>query len=176
MTAILLSVWFIGAGQEKFFGVMPLESGRVVYTVIVEFDSAKSKDDIYMRLKEWAVNNYVSQKDALQTDDKAGGFLAYSGNLLVQAKQASYLVYHTLKFYVKENKYKIVFDDLYTYNLLLERLVGSADKVPIEDFAKGVKQKKHEMLRKELIEIDDVINSKIDLIIKAANSKSSFDF
>lgn len=173
-----------GFSQERFYEIMPMDNGRVVYSLIIDVDSL-SKDIIYGKLKEWAVDHYGSQKAALQSEDKESGFIAYKGYMkavgygiggLLNGKEMAYHLFHTLKFYVKDGKYRIVVDDIRTYNLTEERIIGSAEQHPIEDRGKGQKKKFYEKFKKDIASFDRSIDAMINSIVSAVKNKSSFDF
>src|SRR5258706_5530927 len=110
-------------GQDSLlYNVFPLIKGKVNYTKIFEIDSAK-KDQLFTKIKDWAVNSYVSQQATLQAEDKEAGYIAYKGYLpvtlhytagILKGKPYQVDVYHTLTFYIKDGKVKIVFTDLET--------------------------------------------------------------
>lgn len=184
ISAILLSLAIIKncQGQEKFYNTMPMENSKVVYTEIVSADSV-NKDILFAKIKDWAVNNYASQKATLQADDRETGYLAYKGFMVVLdgSKKANVMLYHTLKFYIKDGKFKIVFDDLYTCDPMIEALFGSAEKVPIErwgiDKNGNIIKKKLEKNTKDINSFDKSIGNLFESIKNSAlNNKSAFDF
>lgn len=188
-TCLLLAVSVIAISQEKFYGVMPMVDGKVNYTNIINADSL-TKDVLFAKIKDWAVNSYGSQKASLQAEDKDAGYIAYKGFLVVTAysvagifKGKPYTVhlYHTLKFYIKDGKYKVVFDDLYTHNLFVEKLVGPVEKEPIERWGKdknnNTPKKWLDEYTKDAMSMDKGINNLFNSMAEnITKDKSAFDF
>lgn len=118
---ILISLQ-INAQDSLLFGAFPFIDGKINYTTILSIDST-TKDNLFIKVKEWAVDSYKSQKSANQAEDKEMGYMAYKGFLktvlyykggILKGKPYSVDLYHTIKFYIKDNKIKIVFTDLET--------------------------------------------------------------
>lgn len=147
---LLISVFICAKSiaQDSLYKHLPLEGGKVSYTRIIEVDSAK-KDQLFTLIKDWAVDAYKSQKAAFQAEDKEAGYIAFKGYLPTRVKYhggivkgSSYRVdiYHTLKFYIKEGKVKIVFMDLESQSMdggsvYLERNSNyTIPKVPVENW------------------------------------------
>lgn len=117
---VLLLFTINSAGQEKFYEHLPLIDSSVNYTIIIKADSL-TKNQLFSKIKDWAVDSYKSQKATLQADDKEAGYLAYKGILITNHlytggiyRDKPYAVYasHLLKFYIKDEKVKVVFTDL----------------------------------------------------------------
>lgn len=118
--------------QREGYEMFPTEDGKITYTKIVNVDST-SKEKLYLKIKKWAVDSYGQQSATLQADDKEAGYIAYKGFLqtfykyppmgLLKLEQITKRdVYHTLKFFIKDNKVKIVMSDFKV-------------KISIEDFS-----------------------------------------
>lgn len=186
MIAVLLSAALIQdcTAQDKFYEIMPMVDGKVSYINVLDADSI-TKDKLFSKLKDWAVNTYGSQIATLQAEDKETGYLAYKGFLpvyafgqggLIKNKPYTIHLYHTLKFYIKDGKYKIVFDDLHTYSTLEASLLGSADRVPIESYGKNGKPKHKEGYKRDVASFHKSIYDLFDSIKKSVNDSSAFDF
>ncbi len=106
--------------------VFPLQ-----YDTIVELKDIP-KDQIYVRVKEWATKYFVSQKTVLQSDDKDGGLIMYKFSNTTYKSQSMGLYKLVLKnqldciasIYVKDGKARMILDNFYTH-LSGEDLVGS---------------------------------------------------
>lgn len=97
--------------------IFPQIDGQIIYTGIVQVDSAK-KDELFNRAKAWFVTQYKSANDVIQMEDKEAGILMGKG-LFVELYNFGFLVgpvsvnvYHTVKVYVKDGKYKYEITDL----------------------------------------------------------------
>lgn len=185
----LLLVNVSALSQEKFYGIMPMENGRVSYTKIVNADSM-TKEVLFAKIKDWAVNTYGSQKVAFDAEDREAGYIAYKGYLpavvhsvggILKGKPYTVHIYHTLRFYIRDGKYKVVFDDLYTYNLLAVSILGSTEKQPIEKWGKykndNTPKKWLDEYTRDAISMDDTINKLFDSMAEnITKGKSAFDF
>jgi hypothetical protein len=61
---------------------LPVDSsGNTVYTEVINLDST-SKNDLYLRAKEWFAKTYKSSQSVIQMDDKEGGVI--SGKALTE--------------------------------------------------------------------------------------------
>lgn len=106
--------------QEPAEGIFPLKDSAIYYERIITIDSA-NKSEILKRIKFWAVENIVSQKRALETEDKDGNYIIYKMNYsvpytspamkisIVNIKESkSFWNFHcTLKFELKDFKTKV---------------------------------------------------------------------
>lgn len=135
------------------------EENLVQYEKIIELDSL-SKKDISLRIKEWAINNFNSQKAALQSEDLEAGYILYQatttntytipkgwGFPLIGSKILSITneTKFSINFYIKENKFKIVVNNIINRGLsangiwydVVSTSVGErkidAPAVPVED-------------------------------------------
>src|SRR5258708_24434780 len=119
-TFVLFFVPSVSFTQDSLFhGVFPKKENRVSYEVVITIDST-SKNTLFSRAKNWAINQYNSQKDALQIDDKEAGILAYKGyfsNLFewpsrmgISPKE-EWEYWETFKILFKDNRAKIIITD-----------------------------------------------------------------
>ena len=106
--------------QEPAEGIFPLKDSTIYYEKIINIDSA-NKNEILKRIKFWAVENIVSQKRALETEDKDGNYIIYKMNysvpftspamkvsfVKIQESKVFWDFYCTLKFELKDFKTKI---------------------------------------------------------------------
>lgn len=184
-------------GQDTLlYDAFPLIGGKVNYTRVFEVDSVK-KNQLFTKIKDWAVNSYKSQKATLQAEDKEAGYIAYKGYLsttliyaggILKGKPYKVDVHHTLKFYIKDGKVKIVFTDLETVSHDLgSEFVADPDgpeHIRIENWESKINQysaKKQVKIRKYNKEVAKSINSQLanfleSLIKEIQKKQSEFDF
>jgi hypothetical protein len=189
---LLLSIR-LTAQDSLLYGVFRMMDGRINYTRIVNIDST-DKNKLFVKIKEWAVNSYKSQKVTLDAEDKDAGYLVYKGYLVTVFKYEGGLLknqpysidlYHTLKFYIKDDRVKIVFTDLETLSHDLgSEYLKDYSRHPLEKWGlklDGKTPKKQEKWRESNREGAVLINKYITAFLlnieKALQSKKSeFDF
>jgi Domain of unknown function (DUF4468) with TBP-like fold len=123
MKIIFLSLLFFSLlchSQEPAEGVFSLKDGTIYYEKIITLDST-TKENIYIAVKSWGVNAFKSQKDVLQADEKEIGLIAYkywfaeTFNAVLEAGKTvsfDWKYYSTLKIFIKNDKVKIVVQDI----------------------------------------------------------------
>jgi Domain of unknown function (DUF4468) with TBP-like fold len=113
--------------DTSFRSIFPRnEENKVEYTKVIEVDSL-SKKEIALRIKEWAINSFNSQKAALQSEDLETGYMLYQatrtntynvpkgwGFPLIGSKIYTYTTESkfSINFYIKDNKFKIVVNNV----------------------------------------------------------------
>ena len=113
--------------DTSFRSIFPRNEENIVeYEKIIEFENL-SKKEISLRIKEWAINNFNSQKAALQSEDLETGYILYQatttniytipkgwGFPLIGSKILSITneTKFSINFYIKENKFKIVVNNI----------------------------------------------------------------
>jgi len=139
------------------------EENLVQYEKIIEFDSL-SKKEISLKIKEWAINNFNSQKAALQSEDLETGYILYQatnintypipkgwGFPFIGSKILSVTneTRFSLNFYLKDNKFKVIVNNISIKELtangiwydVISTSVGErkidAPAVPIEEAGNG---------------------------------------
>jgi hypothetical protein len=113
--------------DTSFRSIFPRnEDNKVEYVKIIEVDSL-SKKDISLRIKEWAINNFNSQKAALQSEDletgymlyqatntntykipKGWGFPLFGSQIFTSTNETKF----SINFYIKDNKFKIAINNI----------------------------------------------------------------
>jgi hypothetical protein len=77
----------------------------------------KSKELVYTDTKLFIAQTWKSAQDVIQNDDKENGLILIKGNTKVsvtfQMNVHDYWYRYTIKFYQKENKFRIVLDDVH---------------------------------------------------------------
>jgi hypothetical protein len=150
--------------DTSFRSIFPRnEENLVQYEKIIEFDSL-SKKEISLRIKEWAINNFNSQKAALQSEDLEAGSILYQatnintysipkgwGFPFIGSKILSVTneTRFSINFYIKDNKFKIIVNNISIKELtangiwydVISTSVGEreidAPAVPIEQAGNG---------------------------------------
>lgn len=118
----LIFVWlpaiaFAQKGKDKFFSILPEVDGVVMYTGVVQVDSTITKTELFNRAKAWFVTEYKSANDVIQMEDKEAGVIMGKGFAEADYK-ANFMavnyanIYHTVKVYVKDGRYKYEITDL----------------------------------------------------------------
>ena len=88
------------------------KDGEVMYTEVINVDSAISKTELFNRAKVWFSTEYKSGKDVIQVEDKDAGMIVGKGifkaplnfGFLVGTKIVN--VSHTVKLLFKDGKYR----------------------------------------------------------------------
>jgi len=150
--------------DTNFRSIFPRnEENLVQYEKIIEFDSL-SKKEISLKIKEWAINNFNSQKAALQSEDLDAGYILYQatnintypipkgwGFPFIGSKILSVTneTRFSINFYIKDNKFKIIVNNISIKELtangiwydVISTSVGErkidAPAVPIEEAGNG---------------------------------------
>jgi hypothetical protein len=110
----------------------------ITYTGIIKTnDSTLTKDNLYLKGKEWFVSSFKSANDVIQLDDKENGmiqgkgcFSYYSNVKYMGQNQGSGYINFTIKLWVKNGRYKYEFSNfIHTSNgtTLDMGLITSAD-------------------------------------------------
>lgn len=120
LVLLLLSAAASYAQDSTISQIFPMKDGMVEYERVIIVDSA-TKDQLFTKAKVWAISHYKSQKDASQSDDPQLGLLAFTGFFEIPFTApktmgveviANRQYWHTLKIYVKDNRAKIVIDNI----------------------------------------------------------------
>ncbi len=190
---LLLISLRLTAQDSLLYKSFPVVDGKVNYTNIFNVDSL-SKDKIFAKVKDWAVNSYKSQKATLEAEDKEAGYIAYKGYLsiileyqagLFKGKPFSVEVYHTLKFYIKDEKVKMVFTDLETVsNDAASNYLNDNTKYPIEGWNNDMNNY-NDKKKKKIIEVREeqaaTVHKQFQIFLAGvvkdiSSKKSAFDF
>jgi hypothetical protein len=146
-----------------------MKEGKVVYERVIEIEGV-SKNELYTRTKNWSLSAFVSQKDALQLDDKEAGVIAYKSFFKIFSsipfKGTTFSTerefWHLIRILIKDNKAKIIISNVsvkekysgsfdYTSNRPIEEAFYAYDN-PVETPKSVWLGKKFERDTKELIE------------------------
>ena len=130
ITFLFLFVSVLSYGQDKadldFKSIFPKGEKGIEYVKIMDVDSVQ-KNEIILRIKEWAISNINSQKAALQSEDLGSGYLLYQltntntyqipkgwGFSFIGSKiyTVTYETKFSINFYIKDNKFKVVVNNI----------------------------------------------------------------
>ncbi len=96
--------------------VLPSDStGKTIYTEVVPVDST-SKNELYLRAKEWFARSYNSSKSVIQIDDKEAGVISGKAftkvfvTMMGVTKHAGN-IHYSVTVYFKNNRYKYEIKD-----------------------------------------------------------------
>ena len=112
-------------------------NGNVTYVKVIKLDSM-SKDDIFMRARNYFVYNYNSGKAVIQTEDKENGLLVGKGlysdvhSKVMALGQLFYTfdTWHILRIDVKEGRARIILS-LTNYEVQARGASSTPEEVPI---------------------------------------------
>jgi hypothetical protein len=128
MRCLFLLFFFPLSGHSQFLSdSIPVnENGIVTYETVVE--QPGSKDQLYTKAKLWIADNFKSANNVIQADDKKEGFIVvkaffpytyehfFSTKDKKKTEVSSYPLkrdaYFTIKFFLKDNKYKVIITDI----------------------------------------------------------------
>ena len=74
--------------------------------------SGKSKNEIYSLTKMFIAEYWKSAQNVMQNDDKEAGMILVKGTLETKVKTSVFTYSHTVKFYIKDEKYRIIVDNV----------------------------------------------------------------
>ena len=189
---ILLIPVFSFAQDEPLHASFPLKDGKVYYEKIIQVDST-SKEVLFQRAKTWALSAFNSQKAALQSEDKDIGFLNYKTLLTVffnvppvlgmKPGLTEWKYNFNLKIYLKDNKAKIIFDDI-NLNDQDGNNVSHIETYREDTEAyfkrsmlgRGYREKYYKEAKKNFTEADKKFKSLIDSCAEALSTNSEAEF
>ncbi|MFZ4401987.1 MAG: DUF4468 domain-containing protein [Bacteroidales bacterium] len=111
---IIIMLFFIF--KIAFSQVPPMVDKKVIYSQVEKLDTTVKKATLYANAKMWFANSFKSANDVIQLDDKENGIILGKGN--VSKDEVSFLTKttyrwkFTVKFQVKDGKYKVEFYDI----------------------------------------------------------------
>lgn len=87
------------------------DGGKIFYQRIESLDSTFTSDQLYSKSKLFISESYKSSNDVIQLDDKANGIIVVKGIYHWKYGNVDVTIYHTLKIFTKNGKYKIEISD-----------------------------------------------------------------
>lgn len=82
------------------------QNGTPYYSEVVLVDSSIKQSTLFLRAKKWFVDYYKSAKDVIQLEDRESGEIIGKGVCALKIGFVGIDVYHTVRIYVKDGKYK----------------------------------------------------------------------
>lgn len=107
----------VGKSQNFISENFPTTDGRIIYTGVVEVDTALKSLDLYLNAKRWLVDAFKSSKSVTQIDDKDLGVLVVKSYLSLSSVSSSSLSYDgklwfILKIETKDHRYRYTLSDI----------------------------------------------------------------
>ena len=126
--------------------VLPLDSisGKITYKEVVK--DSLTKDELYIRTKEWFARSFTSAQDVLQMDDRQAGKLIGKGTARGFNNSAllsnGFTLYYTVSIILKDGKYKYEISDFLAKNDYMNGITNSDEKYPLENLLHNDRNKK----------------------------------
>lgn len=128
----------------------------------------KSKDELYTLTKMYIAETWNSAQDVIQNDDKDAGVIVVKGlcikSQFFQLNNHKWTFSYTIKFQFKDNKYRIIVDNVYCQSARCEQydwpLMPVADTYPTE---KGFRQTS--LTEQKYLEIMSLLKNDLQSII-----------
>lgn len=167
--------------QEPADSVFPIKDGKIYYEKLIVVDSL-TKDEIFKRVKFWAVNELHSQKRALETEDKEEGYIIYKTGYDVPFTNPSissgkefpgtWAINCILKFEIKDFKTRVTLFDFELPGAGVFRILNfkedyENDVKKYPSLNKKYREKYYNAVRKTFIEANKQANNILESINKA---------
>ncbi len=159
--------------QERFFGVMPLKNGNIVYSGIFKIDKTK-QSELFLRAKRWFVLTFGDIKGASITNEIEGSMLIGKGGVSAYSRDmfgsTNTSIWFTIVFNLADNQC--------SYEILkfLELSPTHSAFYPLENFTSISSRKSKEKNEKEFISAIDIkIKSLIQSFKDALDPNSSVE-
>jgi hypothetical protein len=117
LLSLLIFGYFGYSQDKKERPILPIDSatGKIFYKGVVNVDSV-SKQELYLRAREWFVNSFKQSNSVIQMDDKESGTIIGKGNTSISVNSMFGSVEYgfirfTVSVYIKDGKYKYSFTD-----------------------------------------------------------------
>lgn len=105
ISIMMLNLAAFAQDNSKYgVGAMPIVDGMVVFSEVVPVEGVTA-DQLYTRAKMAVAEMFKSAKDVIQLDDKENGVIIVKGSNQIGSDPV--YVHFTLRFYAKDEKYKI---------------------------------------------------------------------
>lgn len=128
----------------------------------IRVESSKTKEQLYSDTKMFIAEIWNSAQSVIQNDDKEKGLILVKGlssqSLYYQMNNHEWTYSYTVKFYVKDNKYRIVIDNVHCQSAICGiydwPLMPVADNYPEKKGMRitGVNEKRYNLLMNRLKE------------------------
>lgn len=176
-------VFFISLNAFTQNVIMPTDSvtGLILYTDI-ETIAGQTKNELYMKAREWFVNTYRNANSILQLEDKESGKLmgkaTYQYKFVNGINESVITLTFTINIDIKDGKYRCKFYDFSGVNTNSSLLVGHSTNVYVinyDEHYRALKEGKRETYNNQLLiglnnQVGAIEKSFYDAMIKKANS------
>lgn len=177
--------------QDTLHHAFSLKENKIYYERVVDAPG-KMKDLLYKIVKSWGVNEFNSQKDILQADDKEIGIVAYKFFFKKPFQQPKVLgvlnimdwqYWQVMKIFLKDEKVKIIIQDVQLKDIGYDGYTIETFRSSTEEYfkrnmmGKGYREKYYLETYKNFQAANNEIISIIDNLEKKLKAdKSEFDF
>lgn len=152
MNKLLLAVLFMPILQVYSQGLPVSETGKVIYTEVV--NSSVDKAQLFIRAKSWIARRFVSANDVIQMEDQDAGIIIGKGVAVLPIETSfngqdfvsEIDCYFLLKLDFKNLKYRYQITDI-TYKPRAATLTGPMPEFPVEDLLLSVDQQVEKRLQ-----------------------------
>jgi len=139
LLTIIIIMFAIDASAQTW--PIDKETNKFTFTEVINVDSA-TKNDLYLRAREWFAKTYNNSKEVIQVDDKDAGKIYGRGAISVFVTQIGIphdngLVYYDISINVKDGRYKYTLTNFYHDATTAEKGVGSGGALENEKPACG---------------------------------------
>jgi hypothetical protein len=196
MKHLMIAIFFFvksvySYSQDTLHYAFSLKDNKIYYERIVDVPG-KKKENLYTIAKSWGVNNFNSQKDVMQADDKESGILAYKfffkkafhqPKLLGVENIMDWQYWQVMKVFLKDEKAKIIIEDVQLKDIGYSGYTIETFKSSTESYfkknmmGKGYREKYYAETYKSFKNANSEILAIMDSLEKTLKSgKSDFDF
>lgn len=176
MIFFLISSIAISQTEELYQRKLPTNDKNVIEFSLIIDSLQKSKNDLYLQMKSWVTEKYVSANDVIQLDDKEAGLIIVKG-VLQYEDWITYRQPHTLKIQLKDNKCRIILTNIYLhYTFNGVKVENNIEKIIIEELYKqnGKPNKGSKLHKEELIKFWDSLSADISNVLKKETSTNDW--
>jgi hypothetical protein len=173
---LLFSFNLIAQDEELYKRELPVnESGKIEMSSVFECPG-KNKDLLFLNIKTWVTQKYISSNGVIQLDDKEAGLFI----IRVVNEYEDFMKYNQIqiiKFQVKDEKCKVTLSNIklnYTYGGIL--VDDDIEKTIIEDMYKsnGKPNKGSKFHKEKLIEFWDLLNVELPVALNSNENKNDW--
>lgn len=162
--------------EELYQRDLPLNENGIIELTSVFDAPEKSKNDLYILLKSWIAEKYVSANKVIQVDDKEAGLIIVKG-IFQYDDWITYSQHHMLKFQIKDNKFRVTLTNIVlSYVFSGTKVENNIEKTIVDELYKsnGKPNKGSRLHKEKLVQFWDDLNS--DLKKETSRSKTDNDW
>lgn len=174
---IVACLLFINMGAYAQGFTIDSLTSEVEYEVVLT--QQNTKDELYTRAKQWVSQNFGSSEAVIDLDDKQQGQLFLKGEtstthkVLLEGKTSTFPLDVTfdMRLYLKDNKYKVVVDNIQT-----NAIIGIFTKMNAKSLEVAKQQGPLGMTGAEVMESEKAIANVVASLQTALAAKPESDF